>query len=143
MVEVGDSLRARTIIARSVLGGLVLGLLSAVIFTVDSTVRQPNFEPASFTFAIVWLAPFMLAGGLAFGAIVGLLSGVFAVAVRRLSAGRVLYFLLFLILSAAAVALSTPDGQWSAGLVARITVLVCASLVAAFTATRLFPRFAR
>lgn len=142
-VEVGDSFRARGAIARSVLGGLVLGLLAAIVFTVDSTVRQPNFEPASFTFAVVWLAPFMLVGGLAFGAIVGLLSGVFALAVRRLPARRVLYFLLFVILSAVAVALVTPDGQWSSGLIARIIVLVCASLVAAFTATRLLPRFAR
>lgn len=133
-----DSPNAGAVILRALLAGVALGAAAAIVFTVDSTVRQPNFEPASFLVSVAWLFPALLVGGVALGASIGLLSGVVAVSTRRVPARRVLFALSFILLSGVAVAVSTPEGQWVAGFIARLIVLAIACLVAAIVAARLF-----
>ena len=126
-------------IARSVVAGLAAGAFGAVVLLVDTTVRQPNFVPASFSFSIPVLGPYLLVGGLTIGALVGLVAGIGASAISSGRARRITFVVTFAVATAVAVLLvfTHPLGNFGWDSVpARAIVLGGSILVALVSAGR-------
>lgn len=109
-----DEPRPVSLLLRSISLGAILGSLSAIVYTVDSTIRQPNFEPASFLTALVLLFPYLLIGGVAIGVAIGATAGAVSILVFHRRHARTWYASATLICVAIAViGVTHPSIRWT------------------------------
>jgi hypothetical protein len=130
---------AALVIGRSVVLGLIVGAVAAVLLTIDTTIRQPNFEPASFLIALLWIFPYLLVGALAIGALIGLASGTLASPITRPDRQRLVYVLAFLVGIGLALVLVTHPTLWLSHAVTNLIVLLVSGAIVVAWAKRVFP----
>jgi hypothetical protein len=132
--------RKGRLIGMSIGIGVLVGAAAAIVLTVEATVLQPNFEPASLLLSPFLLLPYMMIAGLVIGTIIGLVAGTFAILSARLRRRRTLYVLVFLVCVAVTLVLITlPTTQWYPHLIAHLIVLVISGVMVTFWAGWMFP----
>jgi len=123
--------------------GLIVGTVGAIALTIDGTVRQPNYVPASFLITLTWIFPYLLLGGWVIGALIGLVSGALAIPFCRLRRGWIPYVFVFVAGVAIAIVFVTHPTQWATHTPTNILVLVLSAAIVILAARRTFPRSAR
>lgn len=139
-VVASNPLRPGWLIGRSVVTGLMIGTVGAIMLTIDGTVRQPNYVPASFLITLTWIFPYLLLGGWVIGALLGLISGALAIPFSRLRRGRIPYVLVLVFGVAIAIAFVIHPTQWATHAPTNILVLVLSAAIVILAAQRTFPR---
>lgn len=127
------------LMVRSIVLGAIVGGLAAVVLTIDSTIRQPNYEPASFLVALVWIFPYLLIGGIVIGVLVGVATGAAAIPISRVRRRRTLYVLVFLLGIAIALVLVTHPTLWITHAPTNVIVVLISAFVAVVWARRVYP----